>query len=73
MIQATIEGSIVSFEEDNIDYTSSAALMNLKQLNNVSTWLETELTRGGRELGMNREYLKKVRPIPVCHLHDDQG
>lgn len=46
--------------EDNIDYTSPGALGELRNYNRLAEWLGTELTRSGRELGVHREYLKKV-------------
>lgn len=52
---------VISFMEEVTDYTSPQALQELKQLNRLSGFLETELTKSGRELGVHREYLKKVR------------
>lgn len=64
VIRATVHGTgpsaIVDFMEDDVDYTSPQALTRLKQVNHLAQMLEQELTRSGRELGIHRDYLKKV-------------
>lgn len=63
-MRATIDSSagptIVAFMQEDKDYTSPSALEELKAENRQANFLEMEMTRSGRELGVNREYLKKV-------------
>lgn len=64
IITAASPSPIVHFIDDEIDYSTPRALSELKDVNYLAVWLENELTRSGREMGVNREYLKKVSWIP---------
>jgi 2-methylaconitate cis-trans-isomerase PrpF len=56
---------VVTFHEDNVDYNAPEMLQEIANVTAMASWLEQELVRANKRMGISRGYLNKVRMTHV--------